>query len=254
MPGYYPVFLDVRGRRCIVIGGGDIGQEKAERLVDYGADVLVVSPDATDAVGAMAAEGRLSWTRRRYRHGDLEGAFIAIVADTSDARTNREVSAEASDRNVPLNVVDVPELCTWIAPAVARRGDVVVAASTGGASPALARRIREEIQGTARRSSRHPVMALASVAPLLSRARKALRREGVSIDTDHWQASLDDHLVDLVEAGKSEEAEAVLMSRLRVGDGCSCQPGMCKMWDEPALTSDGPAGPVGSARPETRGP
>jgi precorrin-2 dehydrogenase/sirohydrochlorin ferrochelatase len=254
VPAYYPVFLDVRGRRCIVIGGGDHGQEKAERLVDYGADVVVVSPDATDAVRAMAADGRLSWIRRRYRHGDLEGAFIAIVADTSDPTTNREVSAEARDRNVPLNVMDVPDLCTWIAPAVARRGDVVVAASTGGSSPALARRIREELQGDARRRSKHPIMALAGIAPLLSRARRTLRLEGISIDGDHWQASLDDDLVDLVEAGRSEEAEAVLMARLRVGDGCGCQQGVCKMWDERAPASDGRAGPLGSAHLETRGP
>jgi uroporphyrin-III C-methyltransferase/precorrin-2 dehydrogenase/sirohydrochlorin ferrochelatase len=168
--------------------------------------------------------------------------------------TNREVSAEAGDRNVPLNVVDMPDLCTWIAPAVAMRGDVVVAASTGGSSPALARRIREELQGDGRRRSRHTVMALAGLAPLLSRARRTLRREGISIDGDHWQASLDDDLVDLVEAGKSEEARAVLMARLRVGDGCGCRQGACKMWDERASASDGRAGPLASTELETRGP
>ena len=150
MPLYYPVFLDLRGRRVVVIGGGAMGEEKVTRLMPYGAQVVVVSPDVTDEVSKLAQDGQVEWTRRLYRGGDLEGAFIAIVADTSDDAVNHAVSEEARQRNVPLNVADVTDLCTWITPSVARRGEVIVATSTGGASPALARRFREILNGTSR--------------------------------------------------------------------------------------------------------
>ena len=135
MPLYYPVFLDLRGRRVVVIGGGAMGEEKVTRLLPYEAQVVVVSPDVTDEVAELADDGTIEWVRRPYRRGDLDGAFIAIVADTSDDAVNQAVSEEARERNVPLNVADVTELCTWITPSVARRGEVIVATSTGGASP-----------------------------------------------------------------------------------------------------------------------
>ena len=150
MPLYYPVFLDLRGRRVVVIGGGAMGEEKVTRLLPYEAQVVVVSPDVTDEVSELADDGTIEWVRRPYRRGDLDGAFIAIVADTSDDAVNQAVSEEARERNVPLNVADVTELCTWITPSVARRGEVIVATSTGGASPALARRFREILNGECR--------------------------------------------------------------------------------------------------------
>ena len=247
MPAYYPVFLDVRDRRCVVIGGGDLGEEKAVRLLDYGAKVAVISPEINDRVRDMVDDDRLSWARRKYQPGDLEGAFIAIVADTSDGKINRAVRDEAKERNVPLNVADVTHLCTWIAPAVVRRGDVTVAVSTGGASPALARRFREELSGASRVKSTHDVMEYADLAPLLSDARKDLVRRGVSLNTDHWQACLTDDLVDLVQAGKTEEARDALMSRLLVGADCDCQDGVCRMWEDMTSASNTESGRVPSS-------
>ena len=197
MPPYYPVFLDIRGRRCVVIGGGDLGEEKVDRLVDYGADTVVIAPQLTENLSAMAGRGEITWIDRGYREGDLAGAFIAIVADTSDPEVNEAVSAEARERNVPLNVNDVTHLCTWIAPAVVKRGEVIVAASTGGASPALARKLREELAGTSRTGSRHRVMEYADLAPLLADARSKLLGNGIRIRPDHWQACLGDDLVDM---------------------------------------------------------
>ena len=101
MPLYYPVFLDLRGRRVVVIGGGAMGEEKVTRLMPYGADVVVVSPDVTDEVSKLAQDGQVEWTRRLYRGGDLEGAFIAIVADTSDDAVNQAVSEEARSATCP---------------------------------------------------------------------------------------------------------------------------------------------------------
>ena len=242
MPAYYPVFLDLKGRRCVVIGGGHMGEEKATRLLDSGADVTVVSPTVTGPVADMARDGGLEWVRRRYAPGDLDGAFIAIVADTTDPDVNRSVSEEAEARNVPLNVVDVTALCTWIAPAIVRRGEVTVAISTGGASPALARKLREELSGAARLPSRHGAMEFADLAPLLSRARGELARRGVKVSPDHWQACLTDDLVDLVQEGRLRVAEDLLKASLLEGVDCGCEDGVCKMWEEKAAMEMGRTG------------
>ena len=234
MPLYYPVFLDLRGRRVVVIGGGAMGEEKVTRLMPYGAQVVVVSPDVTDEVSKLAQDGQVEWTRRLYRGGDLEGAFIAIVADTSDDAVNQVVSEEARERNVPLNVADVTDLCTWITPSVARRGEVIVATSTGGASPALARKFREILNGTSRIPTRHELMEFADLAPLLSDARKQLLDKGIRLNLDHWQACLTDELIDLVQAGQIEQAKQVLMDSLLVGTTCDCADTVCAMYVEMA--------------------
>ena len=239
MPPYYPVFLDIRGRRCVVIGGGELAEEKVDRLVDYGADTVVIAPSLTENLSAMAGRGEITWIERGYSAGDLEGAFIALVADTSDSEINDAVSAEARERNVPLNVNDVTHLCTWIAPSVVRRGEVIVAASTGGASPALARKLREELGGTSRTGSRHRVMEYADLAPLLADARSKLLGNGIRIRPDHWQACLGDDLVDMLNEGRNDEAESVLMERLMLGAECDCTDGRCKMWDD--LAKNGPS-------------
>ena len=174
MPAYYPVFIDVRDRRCVVIGGGNIGEEKVHKLLDCGAKVVVISPGVNDGVRDLVGDDRLTWIQRAYQPGDLEGAFIAVAA-TDDNTVNRRIAKEAEQRNVLLNVVDVTHLCTFIAPSVVRRGDVTIAVSTGGASPALARRFREEL-------SRSRLLEYADLAPLLSEARAELKRMGVNVD------------------------------------------------------------------------
>ena len=211
-----------------------MGEEKVTRLLPYEANVVVVSPDVTDEVSKLAQDGQIEWMRRPYRPDDLEGAFIAIVADTSDDDVNNAVSEEARQRNVPLNVADVTDLCTWITPSVARRGEVIVATSTGGASPALARRFREILNGTSRTPSRHELMDFADLAPLLSDARKQLLDKGIRLNLDHWQACLTDELIDLVQAGQIEQAKQVLMDSLLVGTTCDCSDSICAMYEEMA--------------------
>lgn len=239
MPAYYPVFLDLRDRRVVVVGGGALGEEKVERLTEYGANTVVIAPELTPALSHMAHEGEITWIERGYEAGDLEGAFIAIVADTSDPEINDAAYAEAKERNVPLNVNDVTHLCTWIAPSVVKRGEVIVATSTGGASPALARKFREELAGTSRTGSRHPVMDYADLTPILSYARNEILRKGIKITPDHWQACMEDDLVDMVREGRNEEAKMTLMARLMLGTECDCAEGTCKMWDELAVPSGG---------------
>ena len=190
MSRYYPVFIDVKGRRCVVIGGGNIGQEKVEKLLESGADVVVISPQVNELVRQRADAEQVTWIRREYESGDLESAFIAIAA-TDDNGVNRQIAKEAEDRNVLLNVVDVTHLCTFIAPSIATRGEVTIATSTGGASPALARTFREKLS-----SSR--ILEYADLAPLLSDARSELKRKGVKVSPDHWQTQITEELLDLV--------------------------------------------------------
>lgn len=214
-----------------------MGEEKVTRLLPYEPQVVVVSPDVTDEVSELADDGQIEWVRRPYRRGDLEGAFIAIVADTNDETVNHAVSDEARERNVPLNVADVTNLCTWITPSVARRGEVIVATSTGGASPALARRFREILNGECRLESRHELMDFADLAPLLSDARKQLLDKGVRLNLDHWQACLTDELIDLVQTGEVERAKQVLMDSLLVGTTCDCSDSVCAMYEEMVQTT-----------------
>jgi len=209
VPRYYPVFIDVKGRRCVVIGGGNIGQEKVEKLVECGADVVVISPQVNSPVQQRAEAQELTWVRRDYRPGDLETAFIAIAA-TDDNDVNRQIAREAEERNVLLNVVDVTHLCTFIAPSVASRGAVTIATSTGGASPALARTFREML-------STSRILEYADLAPLLSDARSELKRKGVRVEPDHWQTQITEELLDLVQADETQKARRMLMDGLLAG-------------------------------------
>jgi siroheme synthase-like protein len=137
---YYMACLDVSGRRCVVVGGGRVGHEKAAALAACGAGVTVVSPELDEAFAELEVE----WIERGYRTGDLEGAFLVIAA-TSDRKVNEQVFQDAERLGRLCNVADVPELCNFILPAVHREGPIAVAVSTGGASPALAKRLRSQI-------------------------------------------------------------------------------------------------------------
>jgi len=143
--GFLPIFIDVRGRRCVVIGGGEIAERKVRSLIEAGAAVTVVSPALTAGLTALGNEGTIRFLARSYQPGDLEGAFLAFAA-TGEIETERAAAAEACARGVLINVADVPDLCRFIAPAIVRRGGLQIAVSTGGASPAFARKIREELE------------------------------------------------------------------------------------------------------------
>lgn len=232
MPAYYPIFLDLRGRRIVVVGGNQAAARKVQGLLDCDASITLIASKVEESLERLAKDGKLTWLRRGYRRGDLEEAFIALVPDTSDPKVNEQVFAEAKSRNVPVNVEDVPRLCTFIAPSVVRRGDVAVAVSTGGASPALARKFRETLSGSSPLKLRHNIMDYADLAPLLSETRLELRRLGKAVSNEHWQACLTDELVDIVQDGQTEEAREALMAALNKGIGCGCAQGTCVMWDE----------------------
>jgi siroheme synthase-like protein len=141
---FYIACLKLTGRRCLVVGGGEVGLEKVEGLLACDGDVTLVAPEAVPELEELAREGSIRWERREYRSSDLDRTFIAIAA-TSDTDVNIRIWEEAEERAMLVNVVDVPPLCNFILPAIVRTGPLAIAISTAGASPALAKRIRAEI-------------------------------------------------------------------------------------------------------------
>jgi siroheme synthase-like protein len=137
---YYMACLDLEGRSCLVVGGGSVALEKARGLLECGARVTVVAPDIAPELHELDVEV----VRRGYRTHDLDDRFL-VVAATSDTLLNRRIFREADQRSLLCNVVDVPELCSFILPAILRRDPIAIGVSTGGASPALAQRIRDDV-------------------------------------------------------------------------------------------------------------
>ncbi len=141
---FYVACLKLTDRRCVVVGGGDVGLEKVEGLLACDAQVVLIAPDAGPELEALAADGSIAWLRREYRPEDLEGTFMVIAA-TNDTDVNISVFADAERRAMLVNVVDVPPLCNFILPAIVRTGPLAIAISTAGASPALAKRMKGQI-------------------------------------------------------------------------------------------------------------
>jgi precorrin-2 dehydrogenase/sirohydrochlorin ferrochelatase len=137
----YPIFLDLDGKRCVVVGGGEVANRKARKLLQARAEVVVISPEVKPELASIAAEVR----RRPYEEGDLEGAFLAFAA-TDRREVNAAVAREAVERSIPVNVADEPSEGDFALPSTLRRGQLQVAVSTSGASPTLAQRIRRELE------------------------------------------------------------------------------------------------------------
>ena len=141
---FYIACLKLSGRKCVVVGGGEIGLEKVEGLLACDGDVTLVAPDAIESLRQLADEGSITWERREYHPSDLEGTFM-VIASTDDTDVNIGIYEDAEKRAMLVNIVDVPPLCNFILPAIVRTGPLAIAISTAGASPALAKRIKAEI-------------------------------------------------------------------------------------------------------------
>lgn len=211
----YPVSLEVAGRRAVVVGEEAVAQGKADALLEAGAEVTVVATGPAEDLARLERHPRATVVQRPYRPGDLVGAFVC-VASSPDPETREAVFREARARGVLVNVMDDPARCDFAAPAVLRRGDLVVAVSTGGRSPALARWLRLwlsrtlgpewgellELVGSVREET------LAALPDLRERARR-------------WRRALDpaddlEELRELLRQGRREEARALLWARLEL--------------------------------------
>lgn len=219
---YYPVFLDVAGKPAVVIGGGSIAAQKVEGLLQAGADVTVISPKLSPELQRLVTAGRLAHVARNYQNGDLQGFALAFVA-TDDRSVNAEVTAEAREYRVLVNAVDDPPNCDFIMPSIVRKGDIIVAISTSGGSPAMARKLREQMEEFFSEED-------AELLALASEVRKELREKGAQVadcqrcgrtPNDLWNAALDANVKRLLGEGKRKEAKELLVRRLLAPAGGS---------------------------------
>ncbi len=228
MATFYPVFLNLTGRRCVIIGGGQIAEGKITKLLESAAEIIVVSPDATQGIRDFAQAGKIELDLRKYQPGDLQGAFLAIAA-TNDRVVNQEIFQEAEKQGILLNAVDDMPRCSFIAPSVVNKGPVTVAISTGGASPALARKLRENMKVSS-------VLDWAEATSVLSKARQIIKEKKIAIDPQRWQCCMTDEILKLAQDNQEEKALEILMDSLmgkdsngKCSDVAECGSGGCQI-------------------------
>jgi precorrin-2 dehydrogenase / sirohydrochlorin ferrochelatase len=217
MPSYYPMMVDLTGRRCLVVGGGRVAERKVGLLLDCGAAVEVVSPATTPRLAALASAGSIRLVRRAARSDDLVGAFLVFVA-TDDPEVNHAVAAEAREAGSLVNVADAPEACSFLVPSAIRRGDLTIAISTGGGSPALAKRLRQRLEETI---GPEYEAFLAALRELRAQAREAVRDP--SERRAIYRRALDSDLFDHAARGDGAAVKQCIAVLLRqaasTGDG-----------------------------------
>jgi len=184
----YPVVLRIFGRRCVVIGGGEVATRKVGALVRDGAELLIIAPEVSKEIERLEATGAISVERRSFEPSDLDGAFLAIAATDSRA-VNQLVTDEARTRGVLVNVTDDPGACDFTVPAIVRRKDITLAISTGGRSPAFARYLREQL-------SDWLVDSRLLLLEIMAELRRDLRSAGRTVSPDMWRAAVADEEVE----------------------------------------------------------
>jgi precorrin-2 dehydrogenase/sirohydrochlorin ferrochelatase len=205
---YYPVYLDIKGRNCLVVGGGSVGTRKVKGLLQSGAKVTVVSLEASQTITQLATKERIRLFRRGYRPDDLEGQFMVIGA-TDNEILNRQIYTDAERRHMLCNIADWPPGCNFILPAVIRRGDLAIAISTAGKSPAFARFLRLRLE-------KEYGMEYAVLLDLMGTIRKKLlaREHAPEEHKPLFEALIAGGLLDLIRENRSREIDALLIKIL----------------------------------------
>lgn len=198
---YYPINLNLAGRRCAVIGGGAVAERKALTLLAAGAAVTIFSPQLTSVLSGIVRDKKIEYFAHSYRAGDIKDFFMVIIA-TNDPAVNRLAAEEAKANGALINIADAPELCDFTVPATISRGDLVITVSTGGKSPAMARRVREEIEELYG-------MEYGLYLDLIGRLRRELKEKpGCDRErTAFWRQAVDREVLDLLKQGRLQEAE-----------------------------------------------
>ena len=212
MPFRYPVALELSGRRCVVTGGGREAEGKARALLEAEADVVVIAPRVSDGLGDLIRRGEVTHVARRYRRGDLAGAFLVIAAD-SDRAVRAAVFAEAEAARVLCNAVDDVEHCHFAVPSIVRRGELLLAISTGGRVPALAKRLRRRLT----EQFGWQWEALVDVLGEVRAETQPARTVDFATWAARWQSVLDeeDDLLRLLEEGRIDEVRARVYAALK---------------------------------------
>ncbi|MCD6567625.1 MAG: bifunctional precorrin-2 dehydrogenase/sirohydrochlorin ferrochelatase [Dehalococcoidia bacterium] len=206
---HYPIFLNVWGKKCVVVGGGAVALRKTEALLKHGAQVEVISPVLCSKLNQLVEKKAICWRQKDYHAGDLEGALLAVAA-TDDIETNERVAKGARQEKILVNVADNLQSSDFIIPSYFNRGDITIAVSTSGKSPALARKLRSQLEEELGDE-------YALLASMVGEVRSTLNQSGVSVDGNTWQKALDmDSLLDLLRAGRDQEARDVLVNNLKV--------------------------------------
>jgi siroheme synthase-like protein len=205
---YFPAFLNILGKQCLVVGGGNVALRKVRMLLECGAKVTVISSTLLQDLAQLAKKKSITVMRRNYKPVDLKRAVL-VVAATDVKEVNRKVANEAKERGILVNVVDDPEPSDFIVPSTIRRGELTVAISTAGKSPALAKKIRRNLE----RSLGKEYAALVS---LIEEVRSSLKQQRIPVKAEAWQEALNLGLLTrLVRAGEKKKAKDVLMRRLK---------------------------------------
>jgi siroheme synthase-like protein len=202
----YPANLVVAGRRCVVVGAGRIAARKVEALLEAGARVHVIAPEIGEEIRAWAAASRLTVTQRAFAAADLDDAWLATTA-TGVPAVDHAVFEAGEARRVWVNSADDPANCSFTLTSVVRQGDLVVTVGTGGRSPALATWLR-------RRFTQELGPEYATLLDMLSAAREELRAKGGSSEDPDWQSALDSGMLELIRAGRVDEAKEILRACL----------------------------------------
>jgi len=205
---YYPLLLNIQGKKCLVVGGGEVALRKAQMLVEYGAIVEIVSPSLCPGLKELVKDGAVRAVLKDYGPGDLDDALL-VVAATDNAGINEKVAAEARKTGILVNVVDKPDISDFIVPSYFRHGAIIVAVSTSGKSPALARKIRAELE-------RDLKAEYAQLAVIANEVRTELKQRGITVSGDDWQEVLNlNSLIELIRRHKNNEAREIMLTRLK---------------------------------------
>jgi precorrin-2 dehydrogenase/sirohydrochlorin ferrochelatase len=206
----YPIFVECKGRKVLVIGGGHVGAEKTRGLMAAEADITVVAPQLNEEMQGYKDGGRFTHIEREYVEADLDADdWHFIMVATDDGAVNREVREAGNRRKLWVNAADDPVNCDFILPAVVRKGKITLAASTAGASPALARRLREELDA-------YLTEDMPALADLLAEVRNEVRKYGIKVENDTWQEAIDVPLRVMLAQRRYDEARAHLIKGLGI--------------------------------------
>ena len=203
----YPIFVEAKGRRVLVIGGGHVAAEKVRGLLNAEAEITIISPKLLPELEGHKALGRIGHVAREYRESDLDDGYAFIMVATDDGAINAAVAAAGKRRGIWVNAADDPKNCDFILPAVVRKGKITLAASTSGTSPALARRLREELEA-------YLTEDMPALADLLAEVRQEVRRRGIKIEADTWQHAIDERLRVLLAQRRYQGARDHLLEGL----------------------------------------
>ena len=204
MSYYYPVYLNIKDRKCIVVGGGVVAERKINLLLKKGANITIISPDLTDNLHSLAEENKITHIKDKFHERYLEKAQL-IIGATNDNRVNKEIYNAAKKRNILVNIVDSPKYCNFIVPSVVERGDLIISISTSGRSPALSKKIRKELEQKYGEEYSQFLSIMGRIREeLLLKVKDQKKREKI------FDNLVNSDIIDLIKQGKEEKINSLI--------------------------------------------